>query len=199
MGWKAIFERKVYMERDKYLSAIKPRMPEKRYIHTIGVMETAIMLAKHYDADSTAAETAAILHDIAKYADEEWMRTIVKENDLDERLLSWGSEILHGPVGAWIAETEFNISNEDLLNAIRFHTTGRAGMSKLEKIIYIADMIEPNRKFDGVETLRKIAKEDLDLAMKACICHSIRYLVETEQQIYPVSIECFNDVISKNA
>ncbi|HWK24381.1 MAG TPA: bis(5'-nucleosyl)-tetraphosphatase (symmetrical) YqeK [Ureibacillus sp.] len=187
------------MERDKYLSAIKPRMPEKRYIHTIGVMETAISLAKKFGEDELAAETAAILHDIAKYADEEWMRKVVIENGLDERLIHWGSEILHGPVGAWIAETEFNINNEDILNAIRFHTTGRAGMSRLEKIIYIADMIEPNRKYDGVETLRNVAYEDLDLAMKACICHSISFLVQTEQQIYPVSIECFNDVISRNA
>ncbi|MDN4495307.1 bis(5'-nucleosyl)-tetraphosphatase (symmetrical) YqeK [Ureibacillus aquaedulcis] len=187
------------MERDKYLSAIKPRMPEKRYIHTIGVMETALSLARKYDEDLSAAETAAILHDIAKYADEEWMRTIVKENNLDGRLVNWGSEILHGPVGAWIAETEFNITNEDILNAIRFHTTGRAGMSRLEKIIYIADMIEPNRKFDGVEKLRKVAEEDLDLAMKACIIHSIRFLAKSEQPIYPVSIECFNDVISRNA
>ena len=187
------------MERDNYLAAIKPRMPEKRYIHTIGVMETAIHLAKKYGEDSKPAETAAILHDIAKYADEDWMRRIVKENGLDTRLVDWGSEILHGPVGAWIAETEFNIKNENILNAIRFHTTGRAGMSKLEKIIYISDMIEPNRKFDGVENLREMADEDLDLAMKACISHSIRFLVNTEQPIYPVSIECFNNVISKNA
>ena len=187
------------MERDNYLATIKPRMPEKRYIHTIGVMETAIHLANKYGEDSKSAETAAIIHDIAKYADVEWMRRIVKENGLDVRLADWGSEILHGPVGAWIAETEFNITNEDILNAIRFHTTGRAGMSKLEKIIYIADMIEPNRKFDGVENLRKMADEDLDLAMKACISHSIGFLVYTEQPIYPLSIECFNNVISKNA
>lgn len=134
------------MERSDYLSAIKTRMPEKRYIHTIGVMETAIFLAEKYGEDVKSAEVAAILHDIAKYADEEWMNQIVKEKCLDERLLGWGSEILHGPVGAWIAQTEFNITNEDILNAIRFHTTGRANMSKLEKIIYIADMIEPNRK-----------------------------------------------------
>ncbi|PYF08791.1 bis(5'-nucleosyl)-tetraphosphatase (symmetrical) YqeK [Ureibacillus chungkukjangi] len=187
------------MERDNYLAAIKPRMPEKRYIHTIGVMETAIHLANKYGEKSKSAETAAILHDIAKYADEDWMRKIVKDNGLDARLVNWGSEILHGPVGAWIAETEFNINNEDILNAIRFHTTGRASMSKLEKIIYIADMIEPNRKFAGVDNLRKVAEEDLNLAMKACISHSIGFLVQTEQQIYPVSIECFNDVISKNA
>lgn len=187
------------MERDDYLSAIKTRMPEKRYIHTIGVMETAISLAEKYGDNVKSAETAAVLHDIAKYADEDWMRQIVKDYGLDKRLIDWGSEILHGPVGAWIAQTEFNITNEDILNAIRFHTTGRKGMSQLEKIIYIADMIEPNRKFPGVDNLREIANIDLDMAMKACISHSIAFLVQSEQQIYPVSIECYNDVISTNA
>lgn len=183
------------MERDDYLAAIKPRMPEKRYIHTIGVMETAISLAEKYGEDVKSAETAAILHDIAKYADVNWMINIVKDNHLDQRLVKWGPEILHGPVGAWIAENEFHIKDEDILNAIRFHTTGRSGMSKLEKIVYIADMIEPNRKFDGVEKLRQKADEDLDKAMRACIRHSIAFLVQSKQQIYPVSIECYNDLI----
>ncbi|MFJ8236879.1 bis(5'-nucleosyl)-tetraphosphatase (symmetrical) YqeK [Ureibacillus sp. NPDC094379] len=183
------------MGRDEYLAAIKPRMPEKRYIHTIGVMETAIYLAQKYGENKNSAETAAILHDIAKYADEDWMRQIVKEHNLDPRLCDWGSEILHGPVGAWIAETEFNVQDQDILNSIRFHTTGRAGMSKLEKIIYIADMIEPNRKFDGVEKLRKKAEVDLNKAMRACIRHSIAFLVHSKQPIFPVSIECYNDFI----
>ena len=80
------------------LAAIKGRMPEKRYIHTIGVMETAISLAKSYGEDPKKAETAAILHDIAKYADVEWMKGIVTEQQLDPRLLDWNAEILHGPV-----------------------------------------------------------------------------------------------------
>nr|WP_106780042.1 bis(5'-nucleosyl)-tetraphosphatase (symmetrical) YqeK [Lysinibacillus timonensis] len=183
------------MGRDEYLQAIKPRMPEKRYIHTIGVMETAIYLAEKYGEDKEAAETAAILHDIAKYSDENWMNQIIKEHNLETRLIGWGSEILHGPVGAWIAENEFKINNQDILNAIRFHTTGRAGMSKLEKIIYIADMIEPNRRFDGVDKLRKKAEKDLDKAMRACIRHSIAFLVNSKQKIFPVSIECYNDLI----
>ncbi len=79
------------------------------------------------------AETAAILHDIAKYAEIEWMENIVRAEKLDARLLGWGSELLHGPVGAYIAESEFALTDEDMLNAIRFHTTGRAGMSRLEK------------------------------------------------------------------
>lgn len=185
------------MERDDYLAAIKPRMPEKRYIHTKGVMQTAIRLAEKYDENVKSAETAAILHDIAKYADIEWMEQVVKEHGLDQRLVDWGPEILHGPVGAWIAEHEFSIEDEDILNAIRFHTTGRANMSTLEKIIFVADMIEPNRRFEGVEKLRKKANKDLDKAMRACIRHSIKFLVKTKQPIYPVSIECYNDFVGK--
>lgn len=185
------------MEREQYLAAIKPRMPEKRYIHTIGVMETAIELAKFYGEDEKKAETAAILHDIAKYAEIEWMEQIVRDEKLDARLIGWGSELLHGPIGAYIAESEFGITDEDMLNAIRFHTTGRVGMSQLEKIIFVADMIEPNRKFDGVERLRKKAKKNLDKAMSACVRHTLAFLIDTKQPIYPLSIECYNDMMKR--
>src|SRR5690606_13091239 len=120
----SIFERKVCMDRQTMLAAIKDRMPEKRYIHTIGVMETAIRLAHQYGENPEKAETAAIFHDIAKYADVDWMKQVVMEQRLDERLLDWNAEILHGPVGAWIVETEFQINDEAILNAIRYHTTG---------------------------------------------------------------------------
>jgi predicted HD superfamily hydrolase involved in NAD metabolism len=186
------------MERQQLLAAIKGRMPEKRYIHTIGVMETAISLAQQYGEDPKKAETAAILHDIAKYADVDWMQRIVKEQNLDKRLLGWNAEILHGPVGAWIVQNEFNIQDEDILNAIRFHTTGRGNMTKFEKIIYVADMIEPNRKFDGVEQLRQLANEDLDEAFTACVTHTLSFLVQSRQAIYPVSIECYNSLMRED-
>ncbi|MEK5232631.1 bis(5'-nucleosyl)-tetraphosphatase (symmetrical) YqeK [Lysinibacillus sp. FSL K6-0232] len=185
------------MGREQYLAAIKPRMPEKRYIHTIGVMETAIELAQKYGEDVKKAETAAILHDIAKYADIEWMENIVRDQHLDARLLGWGSELLHGPVGAYIAQSEFGITDEELLNAIRFHTTGRAHMSRLEKIIFVADMIEPNRRFDGVDRLRKKAKKNLDKAVSACVRHTLAFLIDTKQPIYPLSIECYNDIMNR--
>lgn len=181
------------MERDDYLAIVKERLHEKRYIHTIGVMETAIRLAKKYGVDQKKAETAAILHDIAKCEDVEKMEQITK-NYLDDQLLGWGGEILHGPVGAWIVKTEFQIYDEDILNAIRYHTTGRPKMSDLEKIIYISDMIEPNRNFDGVEKLRKKAEQSLNIGMRACIHHSISFLVHSKQQIYPLSILCYNDL-----
>ena len=185
------------MEREVLLDYIRPRMPEKRYIHTLGVMETAIALAEKYGEDAKKAETAAILHDLAKYEDEEGMRAIVRENGLDARLLPWGSEILHGPIAAYRAEHELGIRDEDILNAMRYHTTGHANMSRLEQIIYIADMIEPNRNFPGVEPLRQMAQVDLHRAMRACIHHSISFLVEAELAIYPLSIECYNDYLGE--
>ncbi|WP_413362822.1 bis(5'-nucleosyl)-tetraphosphatase (symmetrical) YqeK [Lysinibacillus sp. 3P01SB] len=185
------------MEREALLEYIRPRMPEKRYIHTIGVMETAIFLAKKYGEDTKKAEIAAILHDLAKYEDEDAMRAIVRENGLDVRLLPWGSEILHGPIAAYRAEHELGIKDQDILNAMRYHTTGRAGMSRLEQIVYIADMIEPNRKYPGIELLRQTAEGDLQQAMRACIHHSISFLVTAELPIYPLSIECYNDYLGE--
>lgn len=185
------------MERAALLQAVKPRMKEKRYIHTLGVMETAIELAQRFGEDPKKAELAAILHDVCKFADIDWMEKIVREEGLDARLIGWGSELLHGPVGAYVAQTEFQVTDEDVLNAIRFHTTGRPSMSRLEKIIYIADMIEPNRNFNGVERLREKAKKDLDTAMRACIRHSLAFLVDTKQPIFPLSVECFNDFMKR--
>ena len=185
------------MERASLLAAIKPRMKEKRYIHTIGVMEMAIELAELYGEDPKRAEIAAILHDVCKFADVEWMERVVREQHLDVRLIGWGPELLHGPVGAYVAESEFGVDDEGILNAIRFHTTGRAGMTQLEKIIFVADMLEPNRKFDGVERLREKAKKDINKAMVACIRHSLAFLIDTKQLIYPLSLECYNDLMKR--
>lgn len=180
---------------EQLLAKVKPRMPEKRYIHTLGVMATAMELAEIFGEDPKKAETAAIIHDVAKYADLDWMKQVVVTEQLDLELLHWNAEIMHGPVGAVVARDEFGVADEDILNAIRHHTTGRVGMSKLEKIVYVADMIEPNRKFDGVERLRDIARVDLDAAMKACVCHTLSFLIATEQKIYPCSIACYNDLM----
>lgn len=180
------------MDRQSLLDYIRPRMNEKRYIHTLGVCETAMELAKLYGEDVQKAEIAAILHDLAKFEDLEEMRRVIRTNNLGEDLANWGGEIMHGPVAAFRAKTELGIVDEDILNAMRYHTTGRETMSKLEQIIYVADMIEPNRKFDGVERLRELALTDLNEAMKACICHSVTFLVGTLQPIHLQSIRCYN-------
>ena len=186
------------MERVKLLRAMKDRMPEKRYIHTIGVTDTAMALAKRFGQDEQKAEIAGILHDSCKYADRDWMKQTIVEQQMDPTLLTYHHELWHGPVGAYVAETEFGVTDTDMLNAIRFHTTGRAGMSNLEKIVYIADMIEPNRKFPDVDTLRAAAQEmTLDDLMITCLSHSIQFLMSKHQPVFPDSFNCYNDLLLK--
>ncbi|ETT82381.1 bis(5'-nucleosyl)-tetraphosphatase (symmetrical) YqeK [Viridibacillus sp. FSL R5-0477] len=186
------------MERDELLLAMKDRMPEKRYIHTIGVTETAITLAERFGSDPRKAETAAILHDSCKYADRDWMKSKIIDKEMDPTLLKYHHELWHAPMGAYVAKKEFNIDDQDILNAICYHTTGRKGMSDLEKIVYIADMIEPNRRYPGVEDLRAAAKdEDLNEVMIACIRHSIMFLINKNQPVFPDSFKCYNDLMLK--
>ena len=184
------------MERVNLLAAMKDRMPEKRYIHTIGVTDTAMALAERFGQNPKKAEVAAILHDSCKYADREWMKQMIIEQQMDPTLLLYHHELWHGPVGAYVARQEFGVEDPDMLNAIRFHTTGRIGMSDLEKIVYIADMIEPNRKFPDVDKLREAAKTmELNDLMITCLSHSIMFLMSKHQPIFPDSFNCYNDLL----
>jgi predicted HD superfamily hydrolase involved in NAD metabolism len=185
------------MNRDNYLAAVRMRMPESRYVHTLGVMHTAKRLAKIYGESEEDAELAAILHDVVKFADRSWLKEQIVEHHMDERLLSFHHELWHAPVGAVVAQEEFGVTNQTILDAIRFHTTGRAQMSRLEKIIYCSDMIEPSRNFPGLEELREKDEEDLDALMKMCVKRSIQFLIQKNQPVYPDSIHCYNDMVTK--
>ncbi|MET1014106.1 MAG: bis(5'-nucleosyl)-tetraphosphatase (symmetrical) YqeK [Paenisporosarcina sp.] len=185
------------MNRDKYLAAVRKRMSETRYVHTLGVMNTASRLAKVYGESEEDAELAAILHDVVKFADRNWLKDQIVEHHMDERLLSFHHELWHAPVGAIVAREEFGVTNQNVLDAIRFHTTGRAQMSRLEKIIYCSDMIEPSRQFPGLEELRKKDEEDLDALMEMCVKRSIQFLIQKNQPVYPDSIHCYNDLVTR--
>lgn len=181
------------MDVEKLRFEILQRMPVERYEHVLRVAETAKILAKNYQVSVAKAEQSALFHDIAKFMDKKSLRLIIMEENQDHRLLSFHHELWHGPVGAVIASQEFGVENEDVLNAVRFHTTGRASMSTLEKVIYVADMIEPGREFPGVEQLREIAMKDIDEIMGACIHQSVRFLVSKGVPVFPDSIDCYNE------
>lgn len=181
------------MDVEKLRNEISNRMPVARYEHVLRVAETAKGLAENYKVSIVNAELAALFHDIAKFMAGDSLRKIIVDQNLDKRLLLFDQELWHGPVGALIAHEEFKIENVDVLNAIRFHTTGRTNMSQLEKIIYVADKIEPGRKFPGVEQLREIAMQDLDKIMGACIQQSVLFLVSKGVPVYPDSIDCYNE------
>ncbi|MGD7044044.1 bis(5'-nucleosyl)-tetraphosphatase (symmetrical) YqeK [Jeotgalibacillus proteolyticus] len=177
------------------LAYVKEILPERRYEHTLGVVETAKSLAGKHGADVSKAEMAAILHDIAKHHSRDDMKKIIEQENFDSRLLLFHHELWHAPVGAYLAKVTLNIESQDVLNAIRYHTTGRANMSLLEKIVYLADYIEPGRKFSGVEEVRALAHEDLEKALRKAVKQSILFLLQKKQRIFPDTLECYNDVM----
>jgi predicted HD superfamily hydrolase involved in NAD metabolism len=169
------------------------RLPAGRFAHVLRVAETAVILADRFGEDKEKAETAALLHDVAKAMPKEELRQIVEEEGDPARVLGFHHELWHGPAGAVISHKEFGITDTDILAAVRFHTTGRAGMSRLEKVIFTADMIEPGRTFPGAEKLREEARHSLDAAVLACSAHNLQYLAGVRAAIHPDTLRCYND------
>ena len=168
----------------------------KRFKHTLGVVESATHLAKLYGVDVEKARLAALLHDCAKELPLPDMQNLVKSEsyDADQELLSNGN-LLHGLAGMIRAKKEFSISDDEVLEAIRVHTTGKVHMSKLDKVIFLADYIEPNRDFPGVDELRNVSELDLDKAVLLGFDNTIIHLIEQNLSIYPLTILGRNDVL----
>ncbi|PEQ96696.1 phosphohydrolase [Bacillus sp. AFS006103] len=185
------------MEREKALKLVKVQLTDHRYKHTLGVMETAIALAKQYGGDEQKAELAAIFHDYAKFRSKDEMKEIIIEQGFPQNLLEYNSELWHAPAGAYLAEKEAGIIDPEVLEAIRFHTSGRPGMTLLDKIIYLADYIEPGRHFPGVEEVRNVAKENLDKALIMAVKNTIIFLLKKNQTVYPETFYTYNDLIRK--
>ncbi|MCM3091388.1 MULTISPECIES: bis(5'-nucleosyl)-tetraphosphatase (symmetrical) YqeK [unclassified Cytobacillus] len=183
------------MNRETALAIVKEQLTEHRYLHTVGVMETAIKLAEKHGADSKKAELAAIFHDYAKFRPKEEMRGIIIKEGMPAELLDYNNELWHAPVGAFLAEREAGIRDKEVLDAIRYHTSGRPGMSLLEKIIYLADYIEPGRHFPGVDEVRDLAKTNLDKALIKSVQNTIMFLMKKGQPVFPASFQTYNDLV----
>lgn len=183
------------MNRETALSIVKDQLTEHRYQHTVGVMETAIILASRYGADEKKAELAAIFHDYAKFRSKDEMKQIILEQKMDPQLLNYNSELWHAPVGAFLVEKEAGVIDQPVLDAIRYHTSGRPGMTLLDKIIYLADYIEPGRHFPGVDDVRELAERDLDHALIAAMKNTIIFLMKKNQPIFPDTFETYNDLV----
>ncbi|MGG1677488.1 bis(5'-nucleosyl)-tetraphosphatase (symmetrical) YqeK [Neobacillus sp. NRS-1170] len=183
------------MERERALQLVKIQLTEHRYQHTLGVMKTAITLANQYGADEKKAELAAIFHDYAKFRPKDEMKEIIATKSFPQDLLEYNAELWHAPVGTYLVEKEAGISDRDVLDAIRYHTSGRPGMTLLEKIIYLADYIEPGRHFPGVDEVREMAKESLDKALIKAVQNTIVFLMKKNQRVYPDTFHTYNDLI----
>ena len=157
---------------------LQSEMKPKRYEHTLGVRYTAAALAMVHDCDLEQAQLAGLLHDCAKGYDDQKMLCLCEQYHLElSEAEQKNFSLLHAKVGAKVARDKYLIEDEMVLQAIRYHTTGRKEMSKLEQIIFLADYIEPNRKMlPGLPLCRKLAFEDLDLAMYQVLKNVLEYL-----------------------
>ncbi|WP_226680155.1 bis(5'-nucleosyl)-tetraphosphatase (symmetrical) YqeK [Sutcliffiella horikoshii] len=185
------------MNREKALRLVKEQLTDRRYVHTIGVMETALELAERYGVDKEKAELSAIFHDYAKFRDKEEMRRIIIDQKMPQDLLQFHDELWHAPVGAYLVEKEAGISDPEVLEAIRCHTSGKIKMSMLDKVLYVADYIEPGRDFPGVEQVRESAKTSLDIAVIQSMKNTITYLLKRNQPVYPDTFHAYNDMTMK--
>ncbi|MEG1442443.1 MAG: bis(5'-nucleosyl)-tetraphosphatase (symmetrical) YqeK, partial [Oscillospiraceae bacterium] len=155
------------MELCKIEAQLKSILSERRFKHSLGVANEAKKLAEFYNADVQKAYLAGLVHDCAKEIPTEKMVAILNDNYgiIVDSLMTAMPKLLHGTLGACVAQSEFDIYDAEVLDAIRCHTTGKANMSMLAKIIYIADYIEPNRDFEGVDELRELTYKNIDKAI----------------------------------
>ena len=174
---------------------LKTRLSTPRYEHSVGTMKMAKKLAKIYGEDEEQAEFAGLIHDVAKELTKDEIDKLVNGYDIKvDEVEKQNTKLLHAKLGAIIAREEFG-ANKEVQDAIRYHTTGNKKMDKFAKIIYIADKIEENRIYDGVEQLRKIAEKDLDEAILVMLEHVIEKNTQRGIKVHPDTLELREELI----
>ena len=171
---------------------VKARLSEKRWTHTKNVKKMAVKLAKRWGADPEKAAMAAILHDSAKELPKSELLQIFADNAIiAENAPARPAPVWHGIAAAILAQTQWGVSDPEILSAIRCHTTGKPDMSKLDKIIYLADMTSAERDWPGVEELRALQMENLDRALCDALKRSIDFVEEKGGTLDPESVAAY--------
>lgn len=183
-------------DREALLEKIRVAMKPARFQHVLGVEEVALALADQYGCDPKKASLAALLHDYAKEVEDQVFLDLIAKYDLDKDLLNWDNNIWHGVVGAYKIAEDFGLKDEEIFQAIQRHTIGAGQMTLLDKVLYVADYIEPNRDFPGVDEARRIARESLDKAVAYETAQTISYLAKKGIPIYPQTLETYNGYVS---
>ncbi len=182
-----------YKEYDKLL---RSKLDDYRYIHSLGVAKSAKELAALYGADEEKAYTAGLLHDVMKNASPDEQLQIMEKADIIlspcEKL---NQKLWHAIAGAAFLKTELNITDEEIISAVRWHTTGKAGMTTLEKTVYLADFISEDRTYPDVDEVRRLARISLERAIVYTQKYCIQKLLSQNMIIDPSSVECYNDLV----
>lgn len=184
------------MNYDTIVQKLSMELSPKRFSHSLGVSQTAVNMAEIFGADIHKAKLAGILHDCARVMTNDTLLQTAKSlgmvvDDVD----LWEPVLLHAGIGAYLARKEYGIEDPEIRRAIALHTVGGENMTLLDKIIYLADFIEPNRDFPGVDKLREVARRDLDQAVLAAFDHTIAYIIAGEGFIHPATVKARNGLL----
>jgi len=183
-------------QRQNYTELLRSRLSDYRFHHSLCVAEEAVRLAKLYGADEKKAELAGLLHDIMKEADrEEQTRYALMICRRPSPYFEASPKLLHAPAAAAYVRRELGIKNREVLAAIRYHTTGRANMSLLEKVIFLADFTSADRSYHGIGKMRSLANKDMTKAMKYALSYTITDLVANGKTVHPDTIDAYNDLL----
>ncbi|MDD6175130.1 MAG: bis(5'-nucleosyl)-tetraphosphatase (symmetrical) YqeK [Firmicutes bacterium] len=181
---------------EQYRQEIECTLSPYRAHHSVCVAQEAVRLARRYGADVQKAQTAGILHDSTKeLPPEEQLQMIEEFGIILSQVEKRSPKLLHAISGMAAAQTRFGVSDGEILGAIRYHTTARAGMTLLEKVVCLADYISADRSYDGVEKLRESAYRDLDGTLIECLAFTIGELSQKQSLIHPDTVEAYNSLI----
>lgn len=184
-----------YAEMD---AKLKSTLRSDRYLHSKGVESVAVELAESLGADVEKARVAGLLHDLAKNMDKEKAEKLVSVLGVDEGIME-NPGLWHGPVGAALLKEEYGVDDKEIYDAVFYHTVGRKNMSLLEKIIYVADLIEPGRDayLDWSAPCREMAKKEIDEALVMITEKSIGSLFKRKMTIHPSTLDVRNEALRR--
>ncbi len=181
------------MTREDYQALVRPFLSDRRYQHSVCVAEMAEQLAHKYGGNPEKAWTAGMLHDILKeQPPQEQLKSMDEFGIILTEEERGAQKLWHAMLGAAYLERRQGISDPEILDAIRYHTTGRADMALLDKILFVADFISADRSFDGVEELRQAADRSLDEAARLGLSMTIADLAQQQRAIHPDTIAAYN-------
>lgn len=178
---------------------LKDRLSEKRYEHSLNVADECLKLARHYGEDADKAYFAGLVHDVCKEVPPDELRQQAIDSDLGMTKAELETKALwHAVAGAGFVRDKMNISDNDIINAVRFHTIARAGMSRLEEIVYIGDLISADRDYKDVKRLRKLAYQDIDKMMFEALVFSIESVLKKKGMIPDYTMNAYNQYVYIN-
>lgn len=187
------------IEIDKLREKLKNLLEKKRFEHCLSVETTAIKLSKAHKIDTSKSAIAGLLHDCARWMDEKNLIETAKKLKIKiDPFIKTHPKLLHSELSSYFAKEYFGVKDAEILYAIKSHTIGRSNMTKLEKIIYVADHIEPGRGHKHLAEIRKIAYKDLDYAIVKISSGMIQYLLDCELPIYSETILTRNYYLGKS-